>query len=414
MRTFSLLLASGVIVLAPSAVRAGGTPEWVHRYTVTYSRSLTLASAAIPPWARKYNTNCSHCHYPAPPRLNAAGLRFRWAGYRMPEEMGEQVDVEKVQNYLAGALETAFEYEKTSGQDAAGGFTTPMVGAFYAGPFGRNFGGFLGLEFGSDNETERTGQVTAVWGKEQSFLGLRGGLMHNLVEWGVAGFDRTLGIEAPTPVDGPVTTSVPFALGSTALGLEGFFVRGSNRLSAQVLNGVDPAGDLTASDADINKDFVVTDQYLLDDAGSGVQALGYFGSIVGLDATTDPALASHFLRLGVSANKIFGNAQLIGALVYGKDTKLPAAAPDQKGMGYWVEGQYTFPKKSNFTLYGRFEFVDPNSDVSADGSHRIVFGGMLPVTLPQYMRATLEYHLDKPQGGGPKTNALAAQVLLFF
>lgn len=414
MRTVSWLLASGVMVLAPGAARAGGTPEWVHRYTTAYSHSLTN-TAAIPPWARKYNTNCTHCHYPAPPRLNATGLRFRWAGYRMPEEIGEQVDVEKVQNYFAGALETAYEYEKVSGSDAAGGFTTPMVGAFYAGPLGRNYSGFLGLEFGPDNGTERTGQVTALWGKEKSFLGLRGGLMHNLVEWGVAGFDRTLGVEAPTPVDGPVTGSMPFALGATQMGIEGFYVSGSNRLSAQVLNGVDNAGEVTASDADINKDFVVTDQYLLDDAGSGVQALGYFGSIVGLDPSTDPALASHFMRLGVSANKIFGDAQLIGALVYGKDTKLPAAALDQKGMGYWVEGQYTFPKRSNFTVYGRYEFVDPNTSTASDGNTRFVLGAMLPLTLPQYLRATLEYHMDKPQlSGAPKTNALAAQFLLFF
>jgi hypothetical protein len=401
MISLSLLMLAG----AGAPPRA---PEMVRSYIAAYA-----STATIPAWARKYNVNCSHCHYPAPPRLNATGLRFRWAGYRMPEEMGEQADVAKVDNYLALALETAYEYEKTSGQDAAGGFTTPMVGVFYGGPFGRNFGGFLGMEFGPDNGTERTGQIMAVWGKPHSYMGLRGGLMHNFAEWGVAGFDRNVGVEAPTPLDGPLTSSMPFALGSGALGLEGFFVSGSNRLSAQVLNGVDPAGEVTATDGDINKDFLVTDQYLLDEAGSGVQGMGYYGSIVGVDPA-DPGLTSRFWRLGVSANKIWSNVQLIGALVYGKDTKLPLAAPDQKGMGYWVEAQYTFPQKSNFTLYGRYEFLDPNTSTADDANRRYLFGAMLPVTLPQYLRAALEYHLDQPQGGGSKTNALAAQFLLFF
>lgn len=406
----SLLL----LVLATGSVSARA-PDAVRSYIAAYASAATArATATIPAWARKYNVNCSHCHYPAPPRLNATGLRFRWAGYRMPDEMNEAAEVDKVQNYLAASLETAYEYEKESGAEAVSGFTTPAVGVWYGGPFGKNFGGFLGLEFGPDNETERTGQVTAVWGKQQSYLGLRGGLMKNFVEWGVAGFDRNLGIEAPTPVDGPLTGSVPFALGQSALGLEGFFVHGSNRLSAQVLNGVTATGDVAATDADIDKDVLVTDQYLLDDAGSGIQGMGYYGSIVGLDPASDPGLTSHFVRLGVSANKIWSNVQLIGALVYGKDTKLPAAAPDQKGMGFWVEGQYTFPKKSNFTLYGRFEFLDPNTSTSNDANRRYLVGAMLPVTLPQYMRATVEYHLDQPQGGAPKTNAFAAQVLLFF
>ena len=41
-------------------------------------------ASALPAWARRYNVNCSHCHAPAVPRLNATGIRFRWAGYRMP------------------------------------------------------------------------------------------------------------------------------------------------------------------------------------------------------------------------------------------------------------------------------------------------------------------------------------------
>lgn len=406
----SLLL----LVLATGSVSARA-PDAVRSYIAAYASAATArAAATIPAWARKYNVNCSHCHYPAPPRLNATGLRFRWAGYRLPEDIGQQVDVAKVQDYLSAGVEATYEAEKTSGEPSTGSFTLPALVMFYAGPFGKNYGGFAELEFGPDNETERIAQLSSVWGKENAYGGFRLGQMHNLFEWGVAGFDRQVGVEVPTPVGNPLTSSVPFMLAEHALGLEGYYVRGSNRLSAQILNGVNSDGEVAAFDTDINKDVLVTDQYLLDDAGSGVQVMGYYGSIVGLDAAVDPGLTSHYWRLGATANKIWSSVQLIGAVVYGKDTKLPAAAPDQKGMGFWVEGQYTFPKKSNFTLYGRFEFLDPNTSTSNDANRRYLVGAMLPVTLPQYLRAALEYHLDQPQGGAPKTNAVAAQFLLFF
>ncbi|MGE5760566.1 MAG: hypothetical protein ACM37V_09455, partial [Gemmatimonadota bacterium] len=77
----SLLL----LVLATGSVSARA-PDAVRSYIAAYASAATArATAAIPAWARKYNVNCSHCHYPAPPRLNATGLRFRWAGYRMPD-----------------------------------------------------------------------------------------------------------------------------------------------------------------------------------------------------------------------------------------------------------------------------------------------------------------------------------------
>ncbi len=80
-----LVLLAFAVATVPSPARADGTPAWVRSYMAEYSASrLAKAHALIPAWARKYNMNCSGCHYPAPPRLNATGQRFKWAGYRMP------------------------------------------------------------------------------------------------------------------------------------------------------------------------------------------------------------------------------------------------------------------------------------------------------------------------------------------
>ena len=68
---------------------------------------------AIPAWARKYNMNCSGCHSPAVPRLNGKGYAFKWAGYRMPEEIGENQEVKQVSEYLAARFVFNYSWNKT-------------------------------------------------------------------------------------------------------------------------------------------------------------------------------------------------------------------------------------------------------------------------------------------------------------
>ncbi|MEK7279559.1 MAG: hypothetical protein AAB090_02785, partial [Nitrospirota bacterium] len=60
-----------------------------------------IPAYAIPAFARKYNADCSMCHYPAAPRLNSFGHEFRRAGYRTPEEFNKDQDISKVGDFLA-------------------------------------------------------------------------------------------------------------------------------------------------------------------------------------------------------------------------------------------------------------------------------------------------------------------------
>ncbi len=315
-RSLSPLVALAVLTL-PSPARAGGTPEWVRRYMAEYSASRgATGPAPIPAWARKYNINCSGCHYPAPPRLNATGQRFKWAGYRMPEEIGEKVEVEKIQHYVSAGGEVDYRYEKTSGSATSTNvFSAPEAEVMYAGPFGQNFSAFFELNLGPEGETERVAQIASIWGTQKGYGGFRGGQMHNFVEWGVAGFDRLAGPTMPFALDGPITTTIPFGLAGPRLGAEAYFVRGSNRLSAQLLNGITPKGAGDVGEGNLKKDVLVTDQLLLDDAGSGVQAIGYYGSVANLDTLASPGLTSHFWRLGASASKIYRNFELLGGFL---------------------------------------------------------------------------------------------------
>ena len=408
-----LLLASltGATGSGTAATRAAAR-SYVATYSVTY---LARAHARIPAWARKYNMNCSGCHYPAPPRLNATGMRFKWAGYRMPEDFTDQVSVEKVQNYVSALGEADYTYEKTSGSPTTtNAFSLPAVTLFYAGPFGKHFSAFFELEHGSDGEIERIAQLGGVWGTDKAYWGVRGGQFHNLVEWGVAGFDRLPGVAMPIALDGPITATVPFSLAGPRLGAEAFLVRGNNRLSAEVLNGMLADGTLDAGEGDLQKDVLVTDQLLIDNAGSGVQAVAYYGSIIGLDTAVAPTLKTHFWRLGASANKIVNDFEVLGGIVYARDLDLPGGAPATTGIAYWVSGQYVLPHSSSLSLYGRYEHLDPDRNTSGDAINRIVTGAVLPVMVPEYLRCALEYHLDAPQGGAPKTSNLTAAFTLAF
>ncbi len=380
--------------------------------------SLPVPARAIPAWARKYNMNCSGCHYPAPPRLNAQGLRFRWAGYRMPDEMGEPVNVSQLANYISANGRVAWTYEKTAGAPTTGnGVALDGVALWYAGALGRSYSAFVEWEREAADNLGVIVQVGGVWGHEQSYGGFRVGQMHALFEAGIAGFDRTVGLSDPLPV-GPVTAGVPFNFGEHQLGAEGFYVIGRDRLSVMVLNGVTAQGEMAESDR-TQKDFVLTNQLLLDRHGSGVYAAVYGGTVIGLDPAA-AAAASHFVRVAVSASKVFGNVEVLGGLVYGRDSDLPTGAglpfPTARinGTGYWVSGQYALGGNGG-ALFGRYEFVDPNRDVAADGVRRYVFGGVLPLTLPQYLRATAEVSRDQPQASGqPATTRAAAGFTLTF
>ena len=194
MRMIAWLLVAAMTTPAPA--HAGGTPVWLRAYMAEYSaKHLEQVHAMIPAWARRYNKNCNDCHWPAVPRLNAYGMRFKWAGYRPPDELGEPVNVAKVENYIAVRGRMRYQYNKTENQPASNSqFAFEDYTIFYGGPFGKNYGAFFELER-APGELELVANVASAWGKEKSFGGFRIGQFHWLQREGLA--IRRLRLEAP-------------------------------------------------------------------------------------------------------------------------------------------------------------------------------------------------------------------------
>ena len=227
---------------------------------------------------------------------------------------------------------------------------------------------------------------------------------------------RATGIGIASPLDEPLTEGgVPFNFGAHQLGIEAFYVGGKNRLSFEMLNGVNAEGMGDAGGSPYHKDFAAIDQFIYDDNGSGLTAIAYFGAIEALDPTN--GITSHFSRFAVSANKIFSRVEFLGGYVYGKDTDLPVGATfttsSVNGSGFWGYAGYTFP--STLTAFGRVDYVNSNRDVANTGNTRYVLGGVLPVNLPEYLRMAAEYTLDTPHPSGSlKRHGITVEAMLAF
>ena len=381
-----------------------------------------IHARAIPPWARKYNMNCSSCHYPTVPRLNATGLAFKWAGYRMPSEIGKNAEVKKIEDYLGARGIVQYVYTKTQNRSVdTSSLIIPSASLFAGGAIGTNYGAFLEFERTPDAAVDLVGQISGVWGKENGFGGVRVGQGHLIVGGAVAGFDRPTGILAPLPVDQPTTPGVPFRFAGDVAGVEAFYVFGGiNRTSLQYVNGLAPGGEgMEAATSTTSHDWVVTNQLMLDDLGASLGAWGYFGSVKGLDATQGD-LNSRYYRLALSANKFVGPFEAQAGYVYSDNSRLPTGAMSAftttslSGNGYWLYGGYTV-KPSYWTIYGRYEFLDPNRSLSDDAARRVVLGSVLPINLPEYLRLGLEYYLDTPQGtGAPKRQGFRTEFHVAF
>ena len=413
-----LPVAAAALIFAPRSLRANSI-ERTSNAKVTVS---SVHTRVIPAWARKYNMNCSGCHYPTVPRLNASGLAFKWAGYRKPDEIGKNAEVKKIEDYLSARLIVRQEYTKTEKSAAdTNALVIPSASIFLGGAVGTNYGAFVEYERTPDGAIDLIGQIAGVWGKENGFGGLKVGQGHLIIGGAVAGFDRPTGILAPLALDESTTPGIPFRLAGDQAGVEAFYVFGGmNRTSVGVVNSLMGGGEgMDAATSTTSRDWVITNQLMLDDIGASVGVIGYFGSMKGLDSG-QVDLNSRYFRLALTANKFVGPFEGQAGYVYSDNSRLPTGATSPfatkslSGNGYWIYGGYTV-KPTFWTMYGRFESVDPDRSLNDDALRRVVLGSVLPVNVPEYLRLGLEYFLDSPQGTGAlKRQGARAEIHIAF
>ena len=206
----------------------------------------------------------------------------------------------------------------------------------------------------------------------------------------------------------------------TPIGLKAKAVMDAGDLvSDEIVNGILAGGEEMEAGLSTKKDAFVTNQFIWDDLGGGLTAAAYLGRVVGLSEDA-PDATSRYYRLAASANRYFGPVELGTGIVYGRDRDLPLGdtspfvASTMSGVGYWLSGGYTLPKRY-WTVYSRYERLDPDRDAQDQAVHRLVFGSVLPVSLPEYLRLGIEYVRDAGTfTGAPRRQGVNLEALLAF
>lgn len=364
--------------------------------------ALPLPLHALPPWARRYNMNCSGCHSPAVPRLNATGIAFKWAGYRMPDDIGVSVDVKKVENYLAARVIGAYDrVARKNEAREADGISIPSASFFAAGPLGKRYGAYLEFERTPDAAIDLIGSISGIWGKESRYGGFRLAQGHLLfAAGGVAGFDRATAIFTPLAYDESVTERIPLRLGGDQTGAEVFTVLGGrNRVALQVLNGL-VVGSGEGGAAVSKRDVVLTNQFIWDDAGSGLGLAAYAGNALGV-VPQQSDVSTRYYRLAVTANKILQRFEVLGGYVMGRDRYKSSGVSEARsdpvsGDAWWLQAQYTI-NKLPLTLLSRYEYLNRDRAIRDLGRTRVAVGAVFPLNVPEYLRWSIELYRDQIQ-----------------
>jgi hypothetical protein len=342
-------------------------------------------SSAIPAWTRKYGADCSMCHYPAVPRLNATGQRFRWAGYRIPDEFGKEPDTTNVGNYLAVRGRGRYVYANPEGRNRQSEFQWNDATLFYAGAITENISAFNEIEREAEDEIGLVAQVQGIWGSPTHFSTVRFGQFHPLYRVGIGGFDRPTGISAPSLFSDRLTRSeVPFRVASDQRGVEAAHVIRNSRLLVQVLNGIDETGSGTDVETDTDKDLVIAYERILDDLASGLTLYGYRG--VWHDGVLPDDF--RFYRYGAAANKIFSAGfEIMGGYIRSNDDRPSGVGQTIQGDSFFVDLEHYF-RTPDLTVLARYDWIDPDRDAGGDNRNKQTVG--VVQTLQRYLRIAFE------------------------
>jgi hypothetical protein len=158
---------------------------------------LSSRAEAMPMFGRKYKMDCSGCHSPVVPRLNAVGYKFRRAGFRMPEQIGQEEVAEfTLGDYFSGKIQSDYRVSREAGE-TENRFENQEVSLFaVTGSFQKYFASEteIGLSPVEGAEIENA-YLRAVWGGASSWLQARAGVFHPIEGFGAS--DRPLGISLP-------------------------------------------------------------------------------------------------------------------------------------------------------------------------------------------------------------------------
>ena len=283
--------------------------------------ALSLPSAAVPMWARRYNVGCNTCHNWPAFQLTATGLDFLRRGHRLK---GDGFDKDWT-HLVAGHVE--WEYDVATG--STNQFNSPDFHLHAGGALTENFSGYVNANINNEIEAAYL-QYTKEWGDDVYFTARGGRLSPTLLRNYGSGLEA--GASDPLILSGTTLNANPFTPDRTNNGVD---VGGRYQMffaQAGVLNGDDVAGQASIGH---HKDFYAT----LEATPDGVSGVGLYYHHGGYDLgdpAAPPQLNDSYHREGVFANYSQSLFRIAGAYLYGTD-HVATVTPDRKIHGWYAQ-----------------------------------------------------------------------------
>lgn len=199
---------------------------------------ITSKAGAVPMFARMYSYDCSTCHYPGYGQLNKFGYKFRAAGYRIPADIGKDMNDGKfdITNYATFRFSAGISGTTTTNANGTAtpdnaSFTLGGASLYLGGAISKNFFEYseLGLGDGSgifsgSAPSLSSARVGFVTGTEDEFFTIRAGKFSGD---GFGGSDR-----------GPVGNATIASWAKlTSVGLELGYTHQDTRITLGFFNG---------------------------------------------------------------------------------------------------------------------------------------------------------------------------------
>lgn len=384
----------------------------------------------MPMFARKYRLACATCHdAPAIPRLNATGYKFRRAGFRMPEQIGEEESSDfSLGDYFSGRVQadltadtTNEQPEEPSSRKTNATFSGEVSLYPLTGSFQKHWATEteIALEPGGAPEIENA-YLRGVWGDSDRWVELRAGIFHPLEGFG--GSDRPLAVTAPlfeSQGAGSAQDTL-FRLDElNRIGGEAGIEWGNTSLSVQIVNGLqtvaregEVVAEGTVPGVGRRADVVVFANQVLG-ARSGVSAFWAHG------ATRPPIDTVAFAEGSSQATwrNAYDRLALFGACGASWFTALAGAE-----LGFDQSRDLATGKKSRFSSHGlfaegdvalggsatafvRLDHFDPSNQTATGTQNAATLGAVLH---EQWVLATPEfqYKLTSRESGPERRDAV--------
>lgn len=356
-----------------------------------FSMLVILSDAqALPNFARKYNADCSMCHF-IPPQLNRLGYEFRAAAFRLPSEIGKDEKPFKLGDFFSASISEQYTWQKHKNNvDPTDNFKTSQLEfnelALFplSGSWGRYFGSFVLISMTPDNTFDiENAYVRGVYGNENGWFYARVGVMSPVEGYGAS--DEPLGTIGPLFKSEPAIGS-PFILAElnqSAAEVGYSLARTGTDISFRVTNGIfwkegeaSPAqgGSLTKPQdepAANNKDLqVVLNQFYAEN--DAITLYYYRGAVPFPDpGSGSPLTKDIYHRFAAYANfwAIPESLNLLGGYEYGRDSladgTVAGGSDVGKNTGYFGEVDFHIvPHK--FAVGARYDYFRPSNNVPDD------------------------------------------------